>query len=420
MTFTPVLGIAELAPSQAIPEVTVNEAVRYLEQGARWFVFLDRDLTAPPGSPTDGDAYLIATGGTGAWSGHDGEIAYRFSTSWNFIVPSEGMAAWIADENAAIVFDGSAWAELSGSGGGVSGTASTTEVLTGTDNAKATTPDAVAALWEQGSDVASAATISFGEGGFFKITGTTTITDIDFGTDKAGRKVDVVFTGALTLTHSANLILPTGASIITVAGDTACFVSEGSDVVRCLDYTRASGTAIVGGGIAGAAGSFFTGWSGGLLTGDTTAYATKGTTFNPNTNVEIHRMIAAINATAGGQAHYCQIATVNAATGQITAVVATSNTVNSLGTTQEWHEFSFSPAVNLTSGADYIFALVNASGSGTTVCRFGSCTAGRPNVPGSSGRTQWRYNTIGLTAGQTVSASGSAASYALCLEGFFS
>lgn len=126
--------------------------------------------------------------------------------------------------------------------------ASTTEVLTGTDSAKGGTPDSIAALWEQGSDIASAATISVGEGGYFNITGTTTITDIDFGTDKAGRKVWVKFAGILTLTHhSTTLILPTGANITTAAGDTACFISEGSDNVRCVAYHRASGAALSAG-----------------------------------------------------------------------------------------------------------------------------------------------------------------------------
>lgn len=130
--------------------------------------------------------------------------------------------------------------------------ASTTEVLTGTDTTKGVTADALAALWEQGSDVASAGTISLGEGGYFNITGTTTITDIDFATDKAGRKAWVKFAGALTLTHNAStLILPTGANITTAAGDTACFISEGTDAVRCVSYQRASGAALAGGSSGG-------------------------------------------------------------------------------------------------------------------------------------------------------------------------
>lgn len=134
--------------------------------------------------------------------------------------------------------------------------ASTTEALTGTSVSKHVTPDALAALWEQGSDVASAGTISVGEGGYFNVTGTTTITDIDFATDRAGRLVWLKFAGALTLTHNATtLILPTGANITTAAGDIACFVSEGTDNVRCVSYTRASGAALVGGGIGGSTGA---------------------------------------------------------------------------------------------------------------------------------------------------------------------
>jgi len=162
--------------------------------------------------------------------------------------------------------------------------ASTTEILTGTSAAKVATPDAIASLWEQGSNIASSGTISVGEGGYFFVTGTTTITDIDFATDKAGRKVWLKFNGALTLTHhSTTLILPTGANITTAAGDTACFVSEGTDNVRCVAYNRASGAALVASspstivGISGTKAQFDTACSDGnfLYTGD--AYAPGGT-----------------------------------------------------------------------------------------------------------------------------------------------
>lgn len=128
-----------------------------------------------------------------------------------------------------------------------SGTAaSNTEVLTGTDTAKFLTPDSFAAFWETGTDVASATTISLGEGGYFNITGTTNISDIDFATDKSGRPAKLKFAGILTLVHSSTLILPNGGSnIITAAGDTAEFVSEGGDIVRCIKYQRASGSALV-------------------------------------------------------------------------------------------------------------------------------------------------------------------------------
>jgi hypothetical protein len=149
-----------------------------------------------------------------------------------------------------LAYDGTdmIWVNWQGAATAVPTANSTTEVLTGTDTTKFMTADSNAALWEQGSDIASAGTISVGEGGYFNVTGTTTITDIDFATDKAGRKVWLKFAGALTLTHNAtSLILPGGANITTAAGDAACFVSEGSDNVRCVSYNRASGVAVVAG-----------------------------------------------------------------------------------------------------------------------------------------------------------------------------
>lgn len=129
----------------------------------------------------------------------------------------------------------------------VTALATTTEVLTASNATKAVTPDALAALWEKGADIASASTISIGEGRVFHVTGTTGITDVDFATDHSGRGAWLIFDGALTLTHNATtLILPTGASIATAAGDSAFFVSEnGVDNIRCLLYQRADGTPLV-------------------------------------------------------------------------------------------------------------------------------------------------------------------------------
>lgn len=84
--------------------------------------------------------------------------------------------------------------------------------------------------------------LSTATGRFAHITGATTITG--FGTVAAGVIRELVFDGALTLTHNAtSLILPGGANITTGAGDTAIFVSEGSGNWRCLNYSsEASGT----------------------------------------------------------------------------------------------------------------------------------------------------------------------------------
>lgn len=76
--------------------------------------------------------------------------------------------------------------------------------------------------------VASAATADIGAAAspFVQITGTTTITS--FGTTYNGPRF-VRFAGALTLTHNATtLILPTGASITTAAGDMLMAVPTGN------------------------------------------------------------------------------------------------------------------------------------------------------------------------------------------------
>lgn len=132
----------------------------------------------------------------------------------------------------------SVYATAGASGGG--STASTTEVLTGTDTAKSVTPDALAALWEKGSDVASAATISLGEGGLFKVTGTTDISDIDFATDKAGRTAILYFADTLNITNGANLICPNGRDLRVHQNDVVIVSSEGSDLVRVVAYLPAN------------------------------------------------------------------------------------------------------------------------------------------------------------------------------------
>lgn len=91
-------------------------------------------------------------------------------------------------------------------------------------------------------DVASATTCDIGAAAsnYVRVTGTTTITGL--GTIASGVRRQVVFAGILTLTHNAtSLILPTGATITTAAGDCALFESEGSGNWRCVNYQRANG-----------------------------------------------------------------------------------------------------------------------------------------------------------------------------------
>ena len=96
-----------------------------------------------------------------------------------------------------------------------------------------------------GTAKASAATTTIGTAGSgetLHITGSTTITSL--GVSQTGVTRNVIFDGALTLTHNAtSLILPTNANITTAAGDSAVFVCEhgANGYWRCLSYSRLNG-----------------------------------------------------------------------------------------------------------------------------------------------------------------------------------
>lgn len=130
--------------------------------------------------------------------------------------------------------------------------ASVSEVLTGTDTSKSVSPDTLAALWQRGTDIASASTLSLPAtgGGVFNVTGTTTVTGISSA--QGGRCVKLRFAASLTLTHNGtSFILPSGVSIVTQAGDVAEFINDAaSDAAgsnwRCFNYQRANGVSVMG------------------------------------------------------------------------------------------------------------------------------------------------------------------------------
>jgi len=65
-----------------------------------WSV-LDKDLTAQPVSPSDGDRYLIPTAATGTdWAGKDGKIGIFKGTRWHFAVVPIGRFLYVEDETA--------------------------------------------------------------------------------------------------------------------------------------------------------------------------------------------------------------------------------------------------------------------------------------------------------------------------------
>lgn len=67
---------------------------------------LDR-VASVPGSPSDGDIYLMTSGGNA------NDIALRDNGAWVYLTPQEGWKCYVRDEDTIYIWTGSAWALLS-------------------------------------------------------------------------------------------------------------------------------------------------------------------------------------------------------------------------------------------------------------------------------------------------------------------
>lgn len=143
LTIAIVLGAfsASIARAQELSGLISGDTiVRRGQAGSRkydvvsWLSVADKDLSAPPGSPSNNDQYLIvAATPTGAWTGWTNRIVrYIASTAtWEATSPArEGWMVYVADENLTYYYTGSAWSAVaSGGGGGGGGDALTSNPL---------------------------------------------------------------------------------------------------------------------------------------------------------------------------------------------------------------------------------------------------------------------------------------------------
>lgn len=68
--------------------------------------------TAPPGSPTDGDAYIIPTGASGVWSTHVNAITVSLNGTWYYFLlgaTHEGWEFYVVDADGSAFWTGTAW-----------------------------------------------------------------------------------------------------------------------------------------------------------------------------------------------------------------------------------------------------------------------------------------------------------------------
>lgn len=110
MSQTTRLSLPLLASGQAQKHVTVNEALLRLDALAQLNV-VSATVANQPGSPSDGDLYIVPAGKSGAaWGGMSNwALASYCDGAWLQITPRDGWRAWINDANALAVYVGGTW-----------------------------------------------------------------------------------------------------------------------------------------------------------------------------------------------------------------------------------------------------------------------------------------------------------------------
>lgn len=135
---TPNLGMPNVPTGTLEPSVPLNDALQLLDAVVQLAVE-DKDLTAPPTTVSGdvGKRWIVGGSATGAWTGHDAEIALCTGADlWRYFDPKEGWVAHVSDENLRYEFDGSAWGVVGSSAAvipiGVACSDESTALTTGT------------------------------------------------------------------------------------------------------------------------------------------------------------------------------------------------------------------------------------------------------------------------------------------------
>jgi hypothetical protein len=246
----------------------------------------------------------------------------------------------------------------------------------------------------------------------------------------------VAVTGSSADGHIARqrlLVYATGSDVLPIeaalgaTGVTPGSYGDGGNVPRLTVDAQGRITSVttlpVSGGGGGSSGGFVSGATGTLGSGSPSAYATKGLLFVPDQPILVSHLRAYIDAAATGQDHYAQIAEVSGVTASdtVTAVLATSATLQTTSTELHLYRFAFAPAVLLEAGKTYLLATVNASGTATTPNRIAVIAPGGSlgwdlNAPGETAWGTPQLDSIGLGVGQAPAAFGTG-KFLIAVEG---
>jgi Protein of unknown function (DUF2793) len=109
LTNTPNLAMPYIDVGQSQKEVSHNEALNALDVLTQATV-VNSSTTAPPGSPTLGQAWIVAATATGAWAGKEKQIAAWFG-AWKFYRPAKGWRVYDQALSKTFDYDGTAWVD---------------------------------------------------------------------------------------------------------------------------------------------------------------------------------------------------------------------------------------------------------------------------------------------------------------------
>lgn len=78
---------------QALKALGLSSAAK----SRRWMAVISMSLSSAPGSPAEGDAYLIPAGATGIWAAKVGQIAEWTGAAWTYFTPTDGHGIALPD-----------------------------------------------------------------------------------------------------------------------------------------------------------------------------------------------------------------------------------------------------------------------------------------------------------------------------------
>lgn len=106
MTQTVRYGLPFLQAGQAQKEITHNDALARVDALLHLAVESRHTVAVPTMADT---CWIVAPDATGAWAGHDGQVAVLDDAGWTFVVPLDGCIAFVRDEGVFVHYAGNQW-----------------------------------------------------------------------------------------------------------------------------------------------------------------------------------------------------------------------------------------------------------------------------------------------------------------------